>query len=248
MTSDYCAYDREFYDFQSNRSFESAKTITPYIMDLIKVNSVIDVGCGVGAWLRAFSEAGARGPIKGMDGEYVNSDQLLIDRTEFVAFDLRKSISMPERFDLAVSLEVAEHLPTKRGPSFIADLIALSDYVLFSAAIPGQGGTEHINEQWQSYWAELFAQHDYVACDVIRPKFWNNRSVDWWYRQNIIIYVNQRALTDTLMGNSHSIILDVVHPELWNARPARLDELGVSRIVSSLPSLIAKAIKKKVDD
>ena len=82
-------------------------------------------------------------------------------------------------------------MPPERGERFVADLVALAPVVLFSAAIPGQGGTDHINEQWQDYWARLFAKHDYVALDFLRLKFWNDSRIEWWYRQNIILYVRR---------------------------------------------------------
>jgi SAM-dependent methyltransferase len=237
-------YDRNFYNGQSPHSLESARIITPYVLDLIKVTSVCDVGCGVGTWLRAFSEAGVTS-ILGMDGDYVNRDQLQIDQSQFVATDLREPINITERFDLAVSLEVAEHLPSERAVGFVADLTELSDHILFSAAIPGQGGTDHINEKWQSYWAEIFLSHDYVACDMVRPKFWSNKGIDYWYRQNILLYVKRRSLNDALVKHSDNLILDVVHPQMWASRAASLDKLGFSVVASSLPSLGKKAIYRK---
>jgi hypothetical protein len=83
-----------------------------------------------------------------------------------------------------MSLEVAEHLPPDRSNSFIAELTALAPVALFSAAIPQQGGTDHINERWQSYWAGLFKKRGFSPLDVIRPAVWENDAVERWYRQN----------------------------------------------------------------
>jgi hypothetical protein len=131
--------------------------------------------------------------------------------------ELEESLRLNRRFDLAICLEVAEHLSGGRAASLVDDLCALSDCVLFSAAIPGQGGTNHINEQRQSYWAALFAERHFSLCDVVRPRIWNSRAVEWWYKQNAFLYV-----ADTLMSEMDARIfrtpstlpVDAVHPEL----------------------------------
>jgi|GEM_PF-6213618 len=65
---------------------------------------------------------------------------------------------------------------------------------LFSAAIPGQGGESHINEQPLTFWRSEFARHDYVALDVIRPKLVGQTDVAPWYRYNCILYVAKDKL------------------------------------------------------
>ena len=64
--------------------------------------------------------------------------------------DLAQPLQIDRRFDLALSLEVAEHLPPECGSEFVQTLTDLSSVILFSAAIPFQGGTDHLNEQWPS--------------------------------------------------------------------------------------------------
>jgi hypothetical protein len=132
--------------------------------------------------------------------------------------DLRHRISLARSFDLAISLEVAEHLPESRAESFVEDLTRLAPMVLFSAAIPGQGGRDHVNEQWQTYWAAMFSQHDYTLCDFLRPKIWNNRRIAYWYRQNILLFCNRRSLETfpELEHSPHSLRLSLVHPEQFD--------------------------------
>src|ERR1051326_3058645 len=89
----------------------------------------------------------------------------------------------------AISLEVAEHLPEASAQGFVASLTRLAPVVLFSAAVPLQGGAEHVNEQWQEYWRSKFSELDYVACDAIRPVIWGNEDVFTYYQQNILVYV-----------------------------------------------------------
>jgi SAM-dependent methyltransferase len=205
-------YDQAFYAGQMDGSFTSALEIVPIVMDLLPIRSVCDVGCGVGTWLAAFNRLG--GPdVIGLDGDYVDTAMLQIPPAAFRPMDLGQPIKLERTFDLAISLEVAEHLDASRADGFVEDLTALAPAVLFSAAIPRQGGTHHVNEQWQSWWAGKFEQNGYAACDVIRSKVWTNDRVDFWYKQNIVLYV-QRNLLDTnpLLRSAGKGPLDIVHP------------------------------------
>ncbi len=207
-------YDLKFYKYFSKISYSSAREIVPLILRLIPVASVCDIGCGNGTWLRVFREQGVT-DIVGIDGEYVTRDLLQIPVFDFQSTDLRHRISLARSFDLAISLEVAEHLPESRAASFVEDLTRLAPVVLFSAAIPGQGGRDHVNEQWQTYWTTLFSQCDYTVCDVVRPEIWKNRRIAYWYRQNILLFCNRHSLETfpELASSPHSLRLSLVHPE-----------------------------------
>ena len=178
------------------------------------VTSVCDVGCGDGTWLRVFRDEGVAN-IVGIDGEYVTRYLLQIPVADFQPMDLRQEVRLQRSFDLVISLEVAEHLSEDRPVGFVEDLTRLTPVVLFSAANPGQGGRDHVNEQWQTYWTAIFADNDYIVCDVIRPKIWRNRRIAYWYRQNTLIFCNQRSLQTIpeLAFSSHSLRLSLVHPE-----------------------------------
>jgi SAM-dependent methyltransferase len=206
-------YDRTFYKSFRNLSHSSAREIVPLILQLIPVASVCDVGCGDGTWLQVFREQRVT-DIVGIDGEYVTRDLLQIPVSDFQPMDLRHRISLARRFDLAISLEVAEHLPESRAASLAEDLTRLAPLVLFSAALPGQGGRDHVNEQWQTYWAAMFSQYDYTFCDVVRPKIWKNRRIAYWYRQNILLFCDRRSLETSpeLAASAHSLRLPLVHP------------------------------------
>ena len=107
--------------------------------------------------------------------------------------------------------------------AFVESLVALGPVVLFSAAVPHQGGEHHVNEQWQTYWAELFAARGFVAVDAVRPHFWNDEHVVWWYRQNTIMYVREEKLGEYPELNdarlrTHDHMLAVVHPVLLEKR------------------------------
>jgi hypothetical protein len=153
--------------------------------------------------------------VLGLDGAYVNREQLLIAPDEFQPRDLQAPISLDHRFDLVMSLEVAEYLPPSRSRSLVRDLTSMAPLVLFSAAIPHQGGRDHINEQWQSCWASLFNEHGFRTFDVIRPVIWDNSQVERWYRQNIVIYCREDCVASYpgLTKRAPAPPLSVVHPK-----------------------------------
>lgn len=188
-------YDQTFYDYISKGSRRSAEVIAPLLLSKLKIESVLDVGCGAGAWLAAWKENSVN--IIGLDGDYVNKEYLYINESEFKPTDLSKPFNLEQQFSLAQSLEVAEHLPTARSSGFIQDLCRHANFVLFSAAPPGQGGDNHINEQTYSFWGNLFAEQDYYCLDIVRPSIKNNMKVEPWYRYNTFLYVKKTAF-DTL--------------------------------------------------
>ena len=166
-------YDREFFSDVDAGSLPSARVVVPMVVELVHPRSVIDVGCARGAWLRAFEESGVD-DVLGVDGDYVDCDALWIDREKFVACDLPSPLGVRRVFDLALCLEVAEHLSARKGKDLIRMLCSLAPAVLFSAAVPGQGGTNHVNEQWPGYWSNLFSRQGFVRLDPIRRRIFQN--------------------------------------------------------------------------
>ncbi len=184
-------YDESFYLEQVDGSLASARIVLPMLFAYYKPASVVDVGCGKGTWLRAALECGAK-EVLGLDGDYVDRSSLLIPADRFLSCNLAESVPVERRFDLAISVEVAEHLPHYRAETFVADLARLSDVVLFSAAIPYQGGTDHVNEQWLEWWAIFFRRHGLVPYDVFRKRLWLNPKVDFWYSQNLLVFCTEK--------------------------------------------------------
>ncbi|MFN4228302.1 class I SAM-dependent methyltransferase [Parvibaculum sp.] len=228
-------YNNDFYAAQVDGSISSAEVISKIVWKLVEPSSVLDIGCGLGGWLAAFKSLGVR-RICGIDGHSIASSSLMIGGDEFRRMDLAKPLEINERFDLVICLEVAEHLPEARAKSFVEDLTRCSDIVLFSAAIPNQGGVHHVNEQWQSYWACLFAKRGFHPVDIVRPEVWANDNVRWWYAQNILLYVSERVLASNVeIGRLHDqrrdFPLDVVHPQKYldEADPKRLSVRRVTR-------------------
>jgi hypothetical protein len=181
-------YSTAFFEAQREESLRSARVIVPIVTSLLRPMSAVDIGCGVGAWLRALDENGVSNYL-GLDGAYVNREQLLIPPDRFQIADLSESPSLEGRsFDLALCLEVGEHLSTAVADGLVALLTSCAPAVLFSAAVPSQGGTGHVNEQWPSFWRERFSKRGFERLDAIRPLVWRNPQVEWWYKQNIYLY------------------------------------------------------------
>ncbi len=199
-------YTPRFYDTIANGSEMSAAVIVPMVMAEYQPATVLDVGCGRGWWGREFAIQGAR--VAGIDGSYVTDPVINLTR-----HDLTDPLPDLGQADLVVCLEVAEHLPAERAESFVADLCRLGKRVLFSAAIPHQTGAGHINLQWPTYWAALFAQHGYGCTDTLRWQIWDDQTIEPWYRQNIMVY-------DADMPTDSAPPLDVVHPVIheWGRR------------------------------
>lgn len=183
-------YTEGFYKALHESSRSSARQIVPLILELTQPQSVVDVGCGLGVWLSVFEEFGVEEYL-GIDGDHVNQCALEIPRDNFLSFDLRNPLQLDRKFDLVLSLEVAEHLPVECAETFIDSVTSLGPVVLFSAAIPLQGGSNHVNEQWPHYWAQHFHKRGYLVVDCLRKKMWNNENVEPWYAQNMLIFVRQ---------------------------------------------------------
>lgn len=208
-------YTDAFYDEQHALSLRSARKILSLLLQDAIPKSVIDIGCGVGTWLRACSEMGTR-DILGIDGDYVPRDRLMIPETNFCPGDVSAPLTLERRFDLAISMEVIEHLPLEAAPRFVANLTQLSDVVLFSGAMPYQGGTGHLNENWPYYWARLFAVQGYDLFDIIRPALWQDADIAFWYRQNAFVFARpERTYLPDLGRPGPRMPLDAIHPEMY---------------------------------
>jgi SAM-dependent methyltransferase len=208
--------------------------------------SVVDVGCGVGTWLRAVTEKGI-GDIMGIDGSYVDRAQLQIPADRFRVQDLTEPFRIERRFDLAISLEVAEHVPPAAAKGFVASLVSLSPVILFSAAIPFQCGTHHVNEQWPSYWASLFREHDYYFWDCLRSSFWNEDDIPCCYRQNAFLVATSIFFDRRGMPTPKENPMALIHPNLWNERNDSEIRLRTIRgMLSELVRIVGRPIKRKL--
>jgi SAM-dependent methyltransferase len=241
-------YDRRFLVETARKARVGGERILPYVCELVHPTSIVDVGCGTGAWLGVAAELGVT-DVLGIDGDYVPPDLCEVSLGRFRRCDLSRGFSVDRSFDLAIALEVAEHLPDTSASRFVRSLVDASPVVLFSAAIPGQPGTGHVNLQWPEYWAALFARSGFVGIDCVRPRFWADETIPYFYRQNTVLYVNRHALR-TLprlraeRPRAGDRILPLVHPVLYERDPSLRQtaraigpaaKLAISRRIQSRP-------------
>jgi len=241
-------YNKHFFSLIEEGSRASARAIVPMVTNLINPKSVVDVGCGQGVWLSVFKEEGIS-DLVGIDGDYVDKDKLEIPRENFITTNFNENFPEKTRnFDLVVSLEVAEHVNEKKADEFVSYLISLGGAVLFSAAIPFQGGVNHVNEQWQDYWISKFHEKGFVVVDCIRPKIWENKSVELWYKQNIFLFIKKASLKNYPLLEEfldRLIPLRLVHPDLWCSRED-LSKASLKQKIAQCKILFLRYCRKKI--
>lgn len=186
-------YSAGFFQWLACDSRQSAEVVVPLIVDLLHPDSVVDVGCGTGEWLAVMREHGVD-DILGIDGDWIPQDQLCIPTERFLGMDLRRGFHLQRTFALAICVEVAEHLPADAADGLVSGLTWAAPVLIFSAAIPGQGGNRHVNEQWPGYWLSRFAIHDFVPVDYLRPRLWNDPRVAPYLAQNLMLLVSRARL------------------------------------------------------
>lgn len=243
-------YDGRFFREIDPGSSRSAASVVPELIQLVSPASVVDVGCGRGAWLAEFQRHGVT-DVFGVDGRWVDGNQLCIPPERFLAHDLRNRLTLDRQFDLVITLEVAEHLPPECGERFVSDLVALGPVVVFSASILDCTGPGEVNQRWPDYWAELFAKFGYAPLDCLRFKFWDDSRIEWWYRQNMILYAAReyiaarpqwQAMRDRLPPN----VLRIVHPDNYVEKIGMLVEPGPKHLLRVLPRATARTIRRRL--
>lgn len=228
-------YDKPFFAGFRPGMRRSAHAVLPRLLELVPARSLVDIGCGAGTWLRAAADLGVL-DTAGVDGHWVAPTDLEIPADAFRAVDLAGPVTFDHRYDVALCLEVAEHLPQTSAAALVASAADAAPVVAFSAAIPGQGGRGHVNEQWPAYWAERFAEHGYEPVDALRPVLWEDQEVEWWYAQNTIIYASSEYL------DAHPAL--GAHPQ--RGRPP-MAIVHPRRLAGEVPDLLpAKALAARV--
>jgi Methyltransferase domain len=237
------SYDETFFRGQMDSSYASAKVVMPHVISLCRPESIADFGCGVGSWLQACRESGIQ-DVTGIDGEYVNDQLLMIPTQSFVRADLTQPIDLGRRFDLVLSLEVAEHLPRRAALTFVDTLTRHGPVILFSAAIPSQGGVHHLNEQWAQYWSSLFSDHGYLCVDCLRDVFWDAEEIKWWYRQNMFLFVSKESVSrhpnlGAEGSRGRKLPLNLVHPDFVSGR-----DIGLRTLFRQVPGAASVTFRR----
>ena len=252
---DKAVYGTAFFEQMGATSRPSGVVIAEWLVGLARPESVLDLGCGEGAWVSGFLRAGVADAI-GVDGDYVDRGRLLVPPEQFRTADVSRPLDLARKFDLAVCVEVAEHLPVAGGDELLRTLARHADVVLFSAAIPDQQGTDHVNEQWPAYWVERMTAHGYEPFDVVRPRFWGDAGVAGWYRQNAMLFLRGDAgypgrLRPRLTSLESFQCRPLVHPEVWSqlvglAAHRVGPAVGPTPLLAGLPAAVARAVKRRL--
>lgn len=216
-------YDNMFYASQEDRSALSAGAIVPHLLNLLQPKTVLDVGCGRGTWAEVFGQHGC--DSFGLDGPWAEANTRIPGRLitfDFAAAAMPFAPELPfQRFDLVTTFEFLEHVERARAKELVRFLTSLTDVVVAGAAPPGQGGTYHVNEQWPSYWRELFAAEGFVAYDCVRPVFWDHPEVEPWYVQNTIGYFRGEVPRQVVEQTERAacarlrVPIDAIHPGVF---------------------------------
>ncbi|MGA8331825.1 MAG: methyltransferase domain-containing protein [Mycobacterium sp.] len=187
-------YDVEFFD---NVTGSAGKSASPFLASVVHValdgtppTSVLDVGCGPGVWLAEWRRMGVQ-DVVGVDGDYVPTEALAIPASAFRPIDISQPFDLQQRFDLVECLEVAEHVPQAHSETLVDNLCRHGDLIMFSAAIPGQGGRFHVNEQPYEYWRAKFGARGYAVYDSARRPVIGLKEIEPWYRFNTFLFANE---------------------------------------------------------
>jgi len=243
-------YSHDFYSYIDAGSRRSAKAVASILLGEMKIASLLDIGAGHGAWAAEWLSAGVT-TVLAVDGDYVQADQLAIPKTKFRAHDLSTPLDLKKSFDLVQTLEVAEHLPADKADLFVDNLVHHGDVILFSAAVPHQGGEHHVNEQPPEYWRKKFAARGYAPFDFVRPNLRGQTEVMPWYRFNSYVYANeegQKRLSKAILATRipDGQPLEIGGDLAWAARRAavRLIPTGLVKPIAMAKASIEASLRK----
>lgn len=160
------------------------------IVELFRPNSVVEFGCGQGYLASELIRRGVQ--VVAMDGYATPSivnENFTFHRIDLNSdIDLHKLIESMPKFSLAVSFEVAEHLDESSSRSFVKAICSRVDAVAFSAAVPEQTGTGHINCKPRRHWKKLFEEEGFYLDDSLRKMFRSYDKIAIWYKLNTLVF------------------------------------------------------------
>lgn len=183
-------YDKEYYERDvEGPAVLSAPHIAKTVVERFAPKTLIDVGCGTGAIMEAFQRLGVA--TKGLEYSKAGIKKCRARGLTVHLFDIERDAIPQLRGDLALSTEVAEHLPASVAPNYAKLLCTLAPVVICTAAGPGQGGTDHVNLQPKEYWIDLFAKTGHVFDRESTNKLtsqWKSSGVEGFYFENLMVF------------------------------------------------------------
>ncbi len=244
-------YPSNWHDFYGDQTGHSANTIVSHVLSLFPTKSAIEVGCGNAHWMAACVAQGVADYLV-TDGPWNDRAGLIVDQDRFLEVNLDHPPKLGRHFDLAICLEVAEHVDGEYADNVVTFLTEAADIVLFGAAIPFQGGYGHINEQWPSYWRARFEALGYEPFDLVRTKFWSDRSIHYWYRQNTFVYIRRERHKEIELARQverdlymTKPLFDAAHPEKFEEM-ASYEAIAFKRLVKRLPGWLMHRLKSRL--
>lgn len=246
-------YSRKFYSSVDDRAGATAEEVFKVINMYLRTESILDVGCGSGAWLEAGFKLGVK-RATGVDLwssiEVVENNPNLkpniADNTlKLIVRDfVEDSTTEFIKSDLAMCLEVVEHLPEHVGRNLVQRLTESANFIVFSGAQPGQGGTYHINEQPLTYWVEEFKKYGFNVYDPFRLTLQNQSNLPRFYALNTLLFVNQNAIesSDLLLNVDQLQACRVLDQKLLDKRTHT--EKVRYWLVGKLPQIVVTILSK----
>ena len=189
-------YSKAFYDSVTSRAALAADMASEHLCRAINFRSIIDIGCGEGIWLKTFAEKSSAAELVAVDlpGSTFKGLASIKSKIECIATDLANTTQLPNRiFDLVICVEVIEHVSKEYMVALLDYVTKHSIFLLFSGAVPGQGGTHHVNEQPMTYWHKQLASRGFVQMDIVRPLLMQQNGVPFYYQNNVFLYFNPDA-------------------------------------------------------
>lgn len=231
------------YKFSVTRyNYESAKKILSVIVPLLpKVSSVLDLGCGLGAWSSVLEEQ-LNPKLELIDHPATPIEELLVeDKSVFKPLNLDISLPCEGQRDMILCIEVLEHFKEEVALRLHDFICNSTDLVLFSAAVPGQGGIGHINCRRHSYWHDKFSNRGFKYFDGFKSEIVHDQAIPFWLRQNLFIYYRDNY-SSYFKGRANYTPegFELIHSGMLK------NEIGLKVIVKHMPSLLIKFISRKL--
>jgi len=189
--ADRILYRGGYFRMVDATSTRSARPMAESIVRALQPTRVVDYGCGTGSLLAALQSLGVT--VAGTEYSHVARRVCRGKGLSPIPLDLRRAPPVPPlgKADVALSFEVAEHLPATAADGFVKLLASTAPAVVFGAATPGQGGQGHINEQPHEYWISRFSERGFVWDEALSLGFresWRAAGVDFWYADNAMVF------------------------------------------------------------
>jgi 2-polyprenyl-3-methyl-5-hydroxy-6-metoxy-1,4-benzoquinol methylase len=184
-------YDDRFFATRT-RYHQPIERATSLLLSLSnEIESVVDLGCGDGHWIRMLANKGIE-RVLGIEGfeaclPYVSDLPVEIH-------NLEHELKCDNPFDMVLCIEVAEHLEEQYADNLIitiSNFCRLNGLLVFSAAHKGQGGVGHLNLQDKEYWTRKLQRRGFALLLHKTSKLrsqWKKAHVMKWLYQNVMVF------------------------------------------------------------